>query len=300
MSILIDRKTVVLIQGITGHEGERAAREMLAYKTRVAAGVTPGKGGQRVAGNIPVYNTVAEALTAHPTINASLITVPAAFAADAALEAITHRLPLINILTEKMPVADVARVIYWTRHYKVTVIGPSSVGIITPRQTKLGAIGASELVDRVFAPGPVGVISKSGGMTAELSRLLTEAGLGQSTALGIGGDILLGTTFLDCAELFEQDKQTKALVIFGEVGGMYEEQLAAAMHAKKITKPVVALIAGDFSKLLPYGTVLGHAGAIVTPRQGSVKSKIAALKKAGAKIARSPEDIPRLVKKLLL
>lgn len=299
MSILIDKKTVVLIQGITGHEGARTANEMQAYGTKVVAGVTPGKGGQKVAGNIPVYNTVAEALAAHSAINASLITVPAAFAADAALEAITHHLPLVNILTEKMPVADVTRVIYWAKHYGVTLVGPSSVGIITPRQTKLGAIAAVELADRVFTPGPIGVISKSGGMTAELSRILTDAGLGQSTAVGIGGDIMLGTTFLDCARLFQKDKETKALVIFGEVGGVYEEQLAEALRTKEITKPVVALIAGDFSKLLPRGTVLGHAGAIVTGQQGSAKSKIAALKKAGARISKSPEDIPRLVKKLL-
>ncbi len=299
MSILIDRRTTVLIQGITGHEGQRAAREMLSYKTRVVAGVTPGKGGQKTPDGIPVYNTVGEALRAQPTINTSLVTVPAAFAADAALEAIWHNIPLINILTEKMPVADVARCLYWAAQRHVRLVGPSSVGIITPRQAKLGAIGAAELVDRVFTPGPVGVISKSGGMTAELSRLLTANDLGQSTALGIGGDVLLGTTFLDCARLFEHDKQTKVLVIFGEVGGVYEEQLAAAMQAREITKRVVALVAGDFSRLLPHGTILGHAGAIVTPGQGSVKSKITALKKAGALIARAPEDVPRLVKKVL-
>lgn len=299
MSILIDRRTTVLIQGITGHEGQRSAHEMLSYHTHVAAGVTPGKGGQKTADGIPVYNTVSQALHAHPTINTSLITVPAAFAADAVLEAIEHIIPLINILTEKMPVADVARCLYWATQKGVRLVGPSSIGIITPRQAKLGAIGAAELVDRVFTPGPIGVISKSGGMTAELSRILTANGLGQSTAIGIGGDVLLGTTFLDCARLFEHDKKTKAMVIFGEVGGVYEEQLATAMQTGEITKPVVALIAGDFSKILPAGTTLGHAGAIVTPNQGSAKSKIAALKKAGAKIAKSPEDIPRLVKKLL-
>ncbi|MEX1112569.1 MAG: succinate--CoA ligase subunit alpha [Candidatus Andersenbacteria bacterium] len=299
MSILVDKHTVALIQGITGHEGSRAASEMLHYNTPVIAGVTPGKGGQKTEHGIPVYNSVEEALRRHPTINASLIAVPPRFAADAAMEAIWNSIPLVNILTEKIPVADVSRIIALGRQQGVQVIGPSSVGIISPTQAKIGAIGASELVNRVFKKGSVGVISKSGGMTAEISRIITEAGLGQSTAIGIGGDVLLGTTFLDCARLFEKDKQTKAIVIFGEVGGSYEEELADAIAAKEITKPVIALIAGDFSHSLPQGTVLGHAGAIVSQGKGSAKSKIRSLKKAGALIATTPENIPVLLKKVL-
>lgn len=298
MSILIDKKTVVLVQGITGYEGSRAAREMLSYGTKVVAGVTPGKGGQKVD-KVPVYNSAQEALKKHPDINTSLIAVPPAFAADAALEAIWQQIPLINILTEKMPVADVARVLSAAATKNVTIVGPSSVGIISPGKAKLGAIGTSDIAHRVFKPGSIGVISKSGGMTAEISRILTDNGFGQSTAIGIGGDVLIGTTFLDCARLFQKDRATKAMVIFGEVGGVYEEQLAEALKNKQITKPVVALVAGDFSKLLPHGTVLGHAGAIVSGNKGSARSKILALKNAGAAIARQPEEIPKLLKKLL-
>lgn len=298
MSILVDKKTRVLIQGITGGEGSRAAREMRSYGTRVVAGVTPGKGGQ-VTNDVPVYNTVREAREKHASITASLVAVPAPFALDAALEAIWAGMPLVNILTEHMGVGQVARVIAAARSRNVMVVGPSSVGIISPGKGKIGAIGASELVDRVFMPGPVGVISKSGGMTAEISRLLTAAGIGQSTAVGIGGDVLLGSTFLDLARLFEQDRETKALALFGEVGGVYEEQFAAAMRAGDITKPVVALIAGDFSERLPQGTVLGHAGAIVSQGKGSARSKILALKRAGATIAKRPEDIPRCISRLL-
>lgn len=299
MSILVDNKTTVLVQGITGHEGSRAVSEMLSYNTNVVAGVTPGKGGQKTEHGIPVYDSVAHALAKHPEINTTLVAVPPMFAADAAMEAIWNAVPLINILTEKIPTADVAKIIELARERNVRVIGPGSVGIISPGKAKIGAIGASELVDRVFTKGPIGVISKSGGMTAEISRILTEADLGQSTAVGIGGDVLLGTTFLDCARLFEKDRQTKVIVMFGEVGGMYEIQLAEAIANKEITKPVISLIAGDFSADLPQGTVLGHAGAIVSKGQGSAKSKIDALRKAGAKIAKTPEDIPRLVKAAL-
>ncbi|MEX0649593.1 MAG: succinate--CoA ligase subunit alpha [Candidatus Andersenbacteria bacterium] len=299
MSILVDQNTISLIQGITGHEGSRAASEMLHYKTAVVAGVTPGKGGQKTKHGIPVYNSIKEALHYHPTVNTSLVAVPAQFAADAAMEAIWNDIPLVNILTEKIPVADVAKVIALGKERNVRVVGPSSVGIISPAKAKIGAIGASELVDRVFKKGAIGIISKSGGMTAELSRIITAAGLGQSTAIGIGGDVLLGTTFVDCAHLFEKDSQTKAIVVFGEVGGTYEEELADAILKKEITKPIVALIAGDFSRSLPQGTVLGHAGAIVSKGKGSAKSKINALKKAGVQIATTPEDIPVLLKKVL-
>jgi succinyl-CoA synthetase alpha subunit len=299
MSILISKKTVVLVQGITGGEGSRAAREMAAYGTRIAAGVTPGKGGQKTEDGVQVYNTVQEALKKHPDINASLVAVPAPFAADAAREAIAHRIPLINILTEKIPVHHVATVIAEARAAGVTVVGPSSVGIISPNKGKIGAVGSSDVAKRVFSSGPVGVISKSGGMTAEISRILTDTGIGQSTAIGIGGDILIGSTFADLAKLFEKDPQTKVIAIFGEIGGTYEEELAEAMLKKEITKPVVALIAGGFGKALPQGTVLGHAGAIVSQGKGSAESKVRSLKKAGAHIAKQPEDISKIIQKIL-
>ena len=299
MSILINKETIVLIQGITGKEGSRAARGMLSYGTNVVAGVTPGKGGQKTEDGLPVYNTVAEAVKEHPDVNATLIAVPPAFVFDAVAEAIQNKIPLIDILTEKVPVAQVAKMIALAKKAGVRIIGPSSVGILSPGQSKIGSIGSSELVYKIFSPGPIGVISKSGGMTAELSRVLTDAGLGQSTIIGIGGDVLIGSDFVDIALEFEKDPDTKAIVIFGEVGGTYEEQLAEAIAQKKITKPVVALIAGRFSEQLPQDTVLGHAGAIVNKGQGSASSKMQALREVGSLIATTPEDIPVLLKEKL-
>ena len=299
MSILVDINTKVLIQGITGKEGSRAAREMIAYGTKVLAGVTPGKGGQTTEDGVPVFNSVAEALSQFPEVNTALVVVPAPFVLAAATESIEAEIPLIDILTEKVPVAAVAKMIAAAKAKRVTLVGPSSVGIISPGRAKIGSIGSSEMVHAIFTPGSIGVISKSGGMTAEISRILSEANLGQSTVVGIGGDLLIGADFLDIARLFEKDEDTKAVVIFGEVGGTYEEQLAAAMESGTITKPVVALIAGQFSEKLPQDTVLGHAGAIVSKGRGSAASKIAALKKAGALIANTPEDIPTLLRTIL-
>ncbi|MCP6717983.1 MAG: succinate--CoA ligase subunit alpha [Patescibacteria group bacterium] len=298
MSILVDKNTKVLVQGITGKEGSRATKEMLSYGTKVLAGVTPGKGGMEAEG-VKVFDTVREALAKHPDINTALIVVPAPFVLDAALEAIFNKIPLINILTEKVPVFSVAKMIQSVKEHDVRIVGPSSIGIISPKKGKVGSIGSSGIADRVFSPGPVGIISKSGGMTAEISRILTDAGLGQSTVVGIGGDLFVGSDFLDIALEFEKDKQTKALVIFGEVGGVYEEKLANAMEQGIITKPIIALIAGQFSKNLPQDTVLGHAGAIVSEGKGSADSKIKHLKKAGGLVARTPEEIPVLIKKIL-
>ena len=298
MSILIDKKAKVLIQGITGREGSRAAKEMKSYGTRVVAGVTPGKGGQKIEG-VSVFDSVAMAKKSYPGISATLIVVPAHFVLDAVLEAISSNIPLVNILAEKVPVSHVARMIQVAQQNQVRIIGPSSVGIISPGKAKIGSIGSSDLGYRIFTPGSIGVISKSGGMTAEISRILTEAKLGQSTVVGIGGDLLIGSDFLDIAKEFEQDKHTKAIVIFGEIGGAYEEKLAAAMKEGTIQKPVIALIAGQFSERLPRDTVLGHAGAIVSRGKGSFVSKVRELKNAGAFIADTPEDIPALVKKAL-
>jgi succinyl-CoA synthetase alpha subunit len=295
MSILVDENTKLLVQGITGNEGSRATKEMLSYNTKVLAGATPGKGGMKVEG-VPVFNSVGEAVEKHPDINTTLIVVPAPFVLDAAIEAVFHKIPLINILTEKVPVANIAKMIQAARNNNVRIVGPSSVGIISPKKAKVGAIGSSDLVHRIFTQGNIGVISKSGGMTAELSRILTSAGLGQSTVIGIGGDMLIGSDFLDIALDFEKDEQTKVIVIFGEVGGVYEEKLAQAMEKGIIKKPVVALIAGQFSEQLPKDTVLGHAGAIVSKGKGSAESKVKALKKAGALIASTPEEIPSLIK----
>lgn len=293
MSILVDEHTNVLIQGITGHEGSRACKEMLLYGTKVLAGVTPGKGGQKIE-NVPVYDTVQEALKEHPAINTSLVAVPAPFVKDAALEAISANILFINILTEHTPSQDSAFIIAYARAKGTKIIGPSSVGIISPEKSKVGSIGSSEIA-HVFCKGNVGVISKSGGMTAEIAFVLTRAGLGQSTVVGIGGDQIIGSDFVDILELFEKDNDTKAVVLFGEVGGTYEENAAEYIMQGKFTKPVVALIAGKFSSHLPKETVLGHAGAIIANGRGSYESKIKTLKKAGVIIAGTLEEIPLLL-----
>lgn len=294
MPILVSKKTRVLVQGITGKEGARAAAEMRDYGTKVLAGVTPGKGGQKVDG-VPVYDTVAEAIRKHPTINTSLVVVPGAFVKDAVMEAIAGGIALINVLSEHVPVADVAGMVAYARAKNSLIVGPSSVGIISPGQGKLGSIGSGG-VARVFQPGPVGVISKSGGMTAELSSILTQAGIGQSTAMGIGGDTLIGADFVDIMRLFQKDPKTKAVVLFGEVGGTFEEQAAQMILDKKFTKPVIAFVAGKFSRDLPQGTTLGHAGAIVSEDKGSYDSKIKMFKKAGAYLPETLDDLAATVK----
>lgn len=298
MAILINKNTRVLVQGITGKEGARATKEMLAYGTNVVAGVTPGKGGQTIEG-VLVFNGVAEAVAKFPEINTSLVTVPAPFALDAVLESIYASIKLINILTEKVPVRDVATMIAFAHQYGAQIVGPSSVGILVPKIGKIGSIGGADLIHTIFTPGPVGLISKSGGMTAEISQTLTKAGLGQSAVVGIGGDVLIGSDFVDIALQFEQNLDTKVIVVFGEVGGTYEEQLAAAIKDGRITKPVVALIAGKFAESLPQDTVLGHAGAIVNRGRGTASGKIKALQEAGALIAEIVDDLPALIKKVL-
>jgi succinyl-CoA synthetase alpha subunit len=297
MSILIDKKTKVLIQGITGVEGSRACREMLKYGTQVLAGVRPGAGGDVVEG-VPVYDTVFEALKHHPSINTSLIIVPAKSTKDAALEAISAGIPLVNILTEYVPPIDSSAIVAWAKKFNVRVVGCSSIGIMSPGKCKVGSIGSAE-ISKVFRPGPIGIISKSGGMTAELAVVLGKSGLGQSTVVGIGADTVCGSDFLDMLKLFEKDKQTKAVVVFGEVGGVGEELVAEYIKKNKVKKPVVALIGGKFTHMLPSGTVLGHAGAIVSHGKGGYDSKIKALKKGGIIIAKTPEEIPILLKKAL-
>ncbi len=297
MSILVDKKTKVLIQGITGTEGARACKEMLSYGTQVLAGVTPGKGGQEING-VPVYDTVAQALKRHPTINTSLIIVPQLAVKDAALEAISSGIKLVNILTEYVPALDSSVIVAWAKKYGARVIGPASIGIISPGKGKIGSIGSGE-IRHVFKKGPIGVISKSGGMTGELAVVLGRAGLGQSTVVGIGADTIVGSDFVDILELFEKDAETKATVIFGEVGGSSEERIAQYVKTKKLKKPIIALIAGKFTETLPQGTVLGHAGAIVSKGKGGYASKIKAFKAAKISVASVPEELPGLIRKSL-
>lgn len=294
MAILVDKNTKVLIQGITGTEGARACREMVKYGTRVLCGVTPGKGGQDLD-SIPVYNSVKEALAVHTEVNLSLIVVPPQFVKSACLEAIEAGIKLINILTEYVPPRDSSIMVATARKAGARIIGPSSVGIISPGLGKVGSIGSGE-IKNVFTAGPVGIISKSGGMVAELAYALTHAGLGQSTAVGIGGDIIAGSDYVDLLPLFESDDQTKAVVMFGEVGGTYEEDVADFIKAGKFTKPVVAIVGGRFTEKLAQGVVLGHAGAIVSKGKGGYDSKIKALKEAGVLVAETIEQIPELLR----
>ncbi|MEX0916575.1 MAG: CoA-binding protein [Candidatus Spechtbacterales bacterium] len=297
MAILLSQKTQVLVQGIAGREGSRAAGEMARYGTKVVAGVTPGKGGTVVEG-VPVYDTVAQAVAKHPHINTSLIVIPAPAVKDATLEAIASGIPLINILSEHVPTQDCAVIVAHARAKGICVVGPSSVGIIVPGVGKLGSIGSGG-IDTVFKKGNIGLISKSGGMTAEIGVVLNRAGFGQSTAVGIGGDSLIGSDFVDLLELFEKDNQTEATVIFGEVGGAYEERVAQYVAEGKIKKPVIAVIAGQFASSLAEGTTLGHAGNIVLGGKGSYQSKVSALKKAGIPVAKTLEELPALVAQAL-
>jgi succinyl-CoA synthetase alpha subunit len=295
MAILVDKNTKVLIQGITGTEGARACREMLSYGTTVLCGVTPGKGGQQVEG-VPVYNSVKEALVVHSQVSLSLVVVPPQFVKNAVLEALDAGVKLVNVLTEYVPPRDSSIMVATARKVGAFIIGPSSVGIISPGLAKVGSIGSGE-IKHVFTPGPIGVISKSGGMTSELAYVLTHAGFGQSTALGIGGDIIAGSDYVDLLPFFEKDDQTKAVVMFGEVGGTYEEDVADYIKSGKFTKPVVAIVGGRFTEKLAQGVVLGHAGAIVSQGKGGYDSKIKALQAAGVMVAETIEQIPDLLEK---
>lgn len=307
MAILIDENTRLLVQGITGREGTRSTKQMLEYGTKIVAGVTPGKGGQEVEG-IPVYNSVKEAMKKHPEINATVLYVPPAGVKDAAKEAIDNGIPLINIITEHVPIKDSAFLYQYAKKKssfleksctkKIRIIGPSSIGIISPGKCKVGSIGGMDPTIQ-FVPGPVGVISKSGGMSSEISLIIKRAGLGQSTVIGIGGDVIVGTTFHDLLDLFEKDPETKGVVIFGELGGTYEEQLSEYVKSGKFTKPIAAFIGGEFAANLPEGQALGHAGALIEGKTGlpSVKKKL--LEEAGVKVAKVPGELGELIKRAI-
>ncbi|GBD16239.1 Succinate--CoA ligase [GDP-forming] subunit alpha [bacterium HR26] len=280
MAILLDRNTRVLVQGITGREARMVTAHMLAYGTAVVCGVTPGRGGEEVAG-VPVYDTVAEAVVAHrPT--AALISVPPAATLDATLEAIEAGLRLLLIATERVPKHDALRLLRAAGAAGVRVIGPNSVGLINPSQrVKLGAIGGDR-PERAFVPGRIGVISRSGGMTAELGLMLRRRGFGVSTAVSVGGDALIGTPPADLLPLFQADPETDAVVLFGEPGTRFEEDVAEALADGRFSKPLFALVAGRFTESLPEGTAFGHAAAIIRGGSGRPSTKLAALRQAGA------------------
>ena len=287
MSILLDKTTRVIVQGITGREGQFHTRNMKAAGTNLVGGVTPGKGGTEVEG-LPVFDTAAEA-KATTDAEASCIFVPPAGAADAIMEAASAGIGLIVCITEGIPVIDMTRAMLVVREYGARLIGPNCPGMCTPGQGKIGIIPY-----QIFTPGPVGFISRSGTLTYEVVALLTEAGLGQSTCIGIGGDPIIGSTFVDYLKLFETDPGTRAIVMCGEIGGSDEED--AAEYIKTMSKPVVAFISG---RTAPPGKRMGHAGAIISGNTGTAQGKVAALQEANAPVADTIFEIPDLVKKAL-
>jgi succinyl-CoA synthetase alpha subunit len=288
LSILIDKKTRLLVQGITGGEGSFHTQRCIEYGTKVVAGVTPGKGGSEALG-IPVFNTVAAAVE-KTGANASLIFVPAAFAADAILEAADAGIPLVVCITEGIPILDMVMVHNYLKGKQTRLIGPNCPGLISSGKCKAGLMAGE-----IHLPGNVGVVSRSGTLTYETVAQLTGLGIGQSTCVGIGGDPLPGSTFVDILELFQKDKDTKAVVLIGEIGGTAEQD-AAKFIKEKMTKPVVAFVAGATA---PPGRRMGHAGAIISGSSGRASEKIAALAAAGATIAPSPAEIGLTMKKVL-
>ena len=287
MSILLDNATRVIVQGITGREGHYHTSNMKAAGTTLVGGVTPGKGGTSVE-DLPVFDTVAEAKAATGA-NATCIFVPPPGAADAIMEAASADIPLIVCITEGIPVIDMTRAMLVVREHSSLLIGPNCPGMCTPGQGKIGIIPY-----QIFKPGPVGFISRSGTLTYEVVALLTEAGLGQSTCIGIGGDPIIGSTFVDHLKLFEADPQTKVVVMCGEIGGSDEED--AAEYIKTMSKPVVAFVSG---RTAPPGKRMGHAGAIISGNTGTAQGKVAALQAAGVPVADIIFDIPGLVKEAL-
>ncbi|MDO8490062.1 MAG: CoA-binding protein [bacterium] len=293
MPILINTETTVLVQGITGKEGAKGARAMLDYGTQVVAGVTPKKGGQEVEGK-PVFNSVKEALDAFPDINVTSIYVPPFAAKAAMLEAIENNIPLISVLTERIPIQDTAYCLAAAREKNIRIIGPSSLGMLVPGVGRIGTIGGNQARD-IFQAGSIGVISRSGGMTNELSWQIRKAGLGQSTVVHVGGDLLLGTPYADLLQLFEHDNQTKAVVLFGEHGGSYEFEIVSLIEQKQFTKPLAIYVGGKFAGIFPEGMNIGHAGAIVGRGQ-SAAEKESALRSVGVMIADRYEDLVELIK----
>jgi len=289
MGIFVGKKTKVIVQGITGAQGNFHTGLMLEYGTQIVAGVTPGKGGTTVNG-VPVYDTIEETVKEHPA-EASIVFVPAPFATDACFEALDAKLKTIVIITEHMPVRDVIQVMNHARRQGAVLIGPNTPGIITIDECKLGIMPS-----HVFKRGVVGLASRSGTLTYEIASGLTVRGLGQSTCIGLGGDAIVGLSFVDVLREFERDKQTHAVALIGEIGGNLEELAAEYVATEGYTKPVVAFVAG---RTAPLGKRMGHAGAIIMGKAGTAKSKIEAFEKAGVQVAEKPSDVAKLLSKKL-
>jgi succinyl-CoA synthetase alpha subunit len=289
MTVLVGKNTSVLVQGITGREGQFHTQAMREYGTRILAGTSPGKGGTQEQ-TIPVFDSVLDAKEQFPAIDASIIFVPARFAPDAVYEALDAKLKVIVVITEHIALHDEMRFVELAREQGSYIIGPNTPGIITPGQCKLGIMPS-----HVFKPGRIGLASRSGTLTYEMASSLTKAGLGQSTAIGLGGDPIVGMSFVEALELFEKDKDTDAIVLIGEIGGSAEEE-AAEYIKTHVSKPVIAYIAG---RTAPAGKRMGHAGAIISGKTGTADSKITALRDAGATVIDRPIDVDQALRKRL-
>jgi len=287
MPILVDKQTRLVVQGITGRDGSFHTKQMLDYGTKIVAGVTPGKGGTKFDG-VPVFNSVSEAVQ-KTGANTSVIYVPALYAADAILEATDAGVKLVVCITEGIPTTDMLKVYNYLKHTDTRLVGPNCPGVITPGVAKVGIMPG-----QIHKKGNIGLVSRSGTLTYEVVWNLTLNGLGQSTCLGIGGDPIIGTNFIDTLRMFQDDKQTEAIVLIGEIGGTDEEE-AAKFIKRYVTKPVVAFIAG---RTAPPGKRMGHAGAIISAGTGTAAEKIAAFQKVGVRVASSPAEVAVLVKKL--
>ena len=288
MSILINKDTKVVCQGITGRSGEFHSEKCIEYGTQLVAGVTPGKGGQEVLG-VPVYNSVAESVEKHG-VNASMVFVPPAFTASAIMEAVEAGIQTVIAITEGVPVLDMVKVYDAVKDRDVQLIGPNCPGVITPEECKIGIMPGY-----IHKKGPVGVMSRSGTLTYEVVWQLSELGLGQSTCVGLGGDPIVGTSFIDLLAMFEADDETEAIMMIGEIGGSAEEE-AAAYVKEHVTKPVAAFIAG---RTAPPGKRMGHAGAIISGGKGTAEEKIAALEDAGIEVAQGPADMGAAIQRAM-
>ena len=286
MSVFIDQSTRLVIQGITGRDGSFHAKQMMAYGTKVVAGVTPGKGGQQFEDSVPVFNTVADAVRERRA-NTAVIYVPAAVAASAIFEAADAGLQLIICITEGIPVLDMTRVLPFVHERGVRLIGPNCPGLISPGKSKVGIIPGN-----ICQPGKIGVVSRSGTLTYEIIHQLSTQGMGQSTCVGIGGDPLIGTNFIHCLTAFEADPETGAIVMIGEIGGT-DEQQAAEFVQRNVSKPVVGFIAGQTA---PPGRRMGHAGAIISGSSGTAAEKMMAFEKAGIAVMKRPADVVGLLR----